>query len=65
MFLPLELQKHINEYAKPICRLDWREGCYFNRHSLFFKYLIKGKLNRFLLRRIENNIILYLSLIIL
>lgn len=56
MYLPLELQIHINEYAKPLCRLDWREGNKINRHSIFFKYLLKESVNRFLLRRIERNI---------
>jgi len=31
MFLPIEIQQHINEYAKPITRPDWRQGCYMNR----------------------------------
>jgi hypothetical protein len=63
MYLPLDLQIHINEYAKPLCRLDWREGSYCNRHYMFFKYFLKQSVNRFILKRIERNILLYLSLI--
>ncbi len=63
MYLPLELQIHINEYAKPVCRLDWREGCYINRKSIIFKFLLKESVNRFLLRRIERNVLVVLSLI--
>lgn len=62
MYLPLELQIHINEYAKPLCRLDWREGSYVSRHSFFFKFILKESINYFLMRRIERNI-LFLSLI--
>jgi len=64
MYLPLELQIHINEYAKPLCRLDWREGSYVIRHSFFFKFILKESINYFLMRRIERNVILFLSLII-
>lgn len=63
MYLPLELQIHINEYAKPVCRLDWREGSYFNRKSIIFKYLLKESVNRFLMRRIERNVLLFFSFI--
>jgi len=31
MFLPIELQQHINEYAKPMTRSDWRQGCSISR----------------------------------
>lgn len=34
MEFPIEIQKLINDYAKPITRLDWRKGSYLNR----FKY---------------------------
>lgn len=64
MYLPLELQIHINEYAKPLCRIDWRQGSYFNRQSIFFHFILNESVKRFLLRRIERNVILYLSLLI-
>jgi len=32
-YLPPELQRHINEYAKPCTRPDWKQGCYFLRHN--------------------------------
>jgi hypothetical protein len=30
-YLPPELQRHINEYAKPMTRPDWRRGCCYLR----------------------------------
>ena len=41
MYLPPEIQRHINEYAKPICRLDWREGGALNRKHLFLDIDLK------------------------
>jgi len=32
-YLPPEIQKHINEYAKPMTRPDWRKGSYYLRHN--------------------------------
>ena len=37
MYLPVELQQHINSFAKPLTRPDWREGCYFNRNLEYFE----------------------------
>jgi hypothetical protein len=31
MELPIEIQRIINDYARPITRPDWRKGCYFCR----------------------------------
>lgn len=31
MELPIEIQRIINDYAKPITRPDWKKGCYFCR----------------------------------
>lgn len=31
-YLPPEIQNHINEYAKPATRTDWRLGSFFLRH---------------------------------
>ena len=31
MEFPIEIQRLINEYAKPITRPDWREGSYIKR----------------------------------
>lgn len=33
MELPMDIQRLINEYAKPLTRPDWRKGSYFNRRS--------------------------------
>lgn len=32
MEFPTDIQKIINEYAKPLTRPDWRKGCYYLRH---------------------------------
>ena len=32
MYLPLELQQIINEYAKPLTRPDYKQGSYFIRN---------------------------------
>ena len=31
-YLPPEIQKHINEYAKPATRTDWRMGSFYLRN---------------------------------
>jgi len=41
MYLPPEIQRHINEYAKPVNRLDWREGGALNRKHLFLDIDLK------------------------
>jgi len=30
-YLPPEIQRHINEYAKPVTRPDWRKGSFYLR----------------------------------
>ena len=35
MEFPIEIQRLINEYAKPVTRPDWKKGCYFNRRPYF------------------------------
>ena len=41
MEFPIEIQRHINEYAKPVNRIDWREGSAMNRHHPFFDIDLK------------------------
>jgi hypothetical protein len=36
MEFPIEIQRIINEYAKPCTRPDWRMGCYYNRCILHY-----------------------------
>lgn len=31
MYLPRELQKYIQDYARPVTRWDWKLGCAFHR----------------------------------
>ena len=31
MYLPSEIQRHINDFAKPLTRVDWRQGSAFHR----------------------------------
>ena len=49
--MPPELQRIIQDYARPIGRMYWRQGCYCNRFIDAFKrqilinaYLIRYKL---------------------
>ena len=41
MEFPIEIQRHINDFAKPICRLDWREGGALRRKHLFLDIDLK------------------------
>ena len=34
MYLPVELQQIINEYAKPLTRPDYKQGSYFIRNLI-------------------------------
>ena len=41
MEFPLEIQRHINDFAKPVTRVDWRQGSAMSRHHLFFDIDLK------------------------
>lgn len=41
MYLPPEIQRHINDFAKPVNRLDWKEGSAMNRHHPFYDIDLK------------------------
>lgn len=62
MEFPIKIQRHINEYAKPATRPDWRKGCFYLRQicKLQLCYIanmhLLYKLNEMLLYR---NIIPY------
>jgi len=51
-YLPPELQRHINEYAKPCTRLDWRRGCYYLRH--IYKLQLVYISNMYLMYRLSR-----------
>lgn len=63
MFLPIEIQQHINEYAKSITRPDWRQGCYFFSQHHCFIYLIHSTARAYKIRRIIRNFTLTLALV--
>lgn len=44
MELPVEIQKYIHEFAKPLTRPDWRKGGRFG--SIEFQVGLKDQLNR-------------------
>jgi len=50
MEFPIEIQRLINEYAKPCTRLDWRKGCYFNHMIIHFNQLSRCT-NRYTFKR--------------
>jgi len=54
MEFPLEIQNLINEYAKPITRPDWKEGCYFSRQPFYF-FVTYGELIEELVNEFNNN----------
>ena len=39
MEFPIEIQRLINEYAKPCTRPDWKKGCFFNRCIIRYNQL--------------------------
>jgi len=41
MEFPIEIQRHINDFAKPVTRLDWREGSAIRRKHLFLDIDLK------------------------
>ena len=63
MYLPIEIQQHINDYAKPMTRTDWRQGCYFFMNHNCFMYLIHSTARDYKIRRIIRNFTLTLSYI--
>jgi hypothetical protein len=38
MELPIEIQRLINDYARPMTRPDWRKGSYYNRATYIIYY---------------------------
>jgi hypothetical protein len=38
MEFPIEIQRHINDFAKPLTRPDWRQGSAFNRKYIESQY---------------------------
>ncbi len=53
--MPIELSKLINEYAKPITRATWRQGCFFATIFPLFEYLIHSTSRDYKIRRIVRN----------
>jgi len=39
MEFPIEIQRLINEYAKPCTIPDWRKGCYYNRRVIQYNQI--------------------------
>ena len=53
--MPIELQQIIQDYARPITRLDWKSGCYFAKEFPLFDYLIRSIARDFKIKRIISN----------
>ena len=41
MEFPIEIQRHINDFAKPVTRIDWRQGSAMSRYHPFFDIDLK------------------------
>lgn len=55
MELPIEIQKIIQDYARPMTRPTWKLGCYFNIEYKLFNYLIRSQSRDYKIRRIVRN----------
>jgi hypothetical protein len=55
MELPIEIQKNIQDYARPMTRPTWRQGCFFAITFPFFEYLIHSTSRDYKIKRIVRN----------
>jgi hypothetical protein len=59
MNMPEELQKIINDYARPLTRPDWRRGANFNINNDWVRRLVYNFLTDKAYRLANDNNILY------
>lgn len=59
MEFPIEIQRLINEYAKPMTRVDWRNGSYISQDSScnnHIKYIANEYLANVLINEMTNGL---------